>query len=314
MTNKHILLSVLAVAALTFVGCDKATEQIPEITLTGNSAQLASSGLSVKAEGGESTLTFTSGADWTIDFAATKAMVSWVVATPASGKAGDAEVIVSVSANEELSARQAVLSILSGEIRTDIAIKQAGRERIPITGITLNETQLEVTIGDPVQLEATVTPSYTDDDKTVTWSSNKTTVATVDQSGLVQTVGVGTVVITATAGTKSATCTITVNPVVVLPESVSLDQEAVTLKVGKTVTLLATVSPEDATDKTLTWSTSDASVATVENGVVTAVAEGTATITVTTVNNKTATCVITVIPKGSTGEDLGDPIDENPWE
>ncbi len=78
-------------------------------------------------------------------------------------------------------------------------------------------------------------------------------------------------------------------------ESVILDKASVELKVGKTVQLAATVLPENATNKAVIWSISDASVATVENGLVTAVAKGTATITVTTEDgDKTATCAVTV--------------------
>lgn len=76
---------------------------------------------------------------------------------------------------------------------------------------------------------------------------------------------------------------------------VQLDRATMTLKAGDNDTLIATVSPEDATDNSVTWTTSDPAVATVENGVVTAVAVGTATITATTTDgNKTATCTVTV--------------------
>lgn len=80
--------------------------------------------------------------------------------------------------------------------------------------------------------------------------------------------------------------------------SVTLNQTSVSLKAGETVTLTATVKPDDATDKTVTWSTSNASVATVENGVVTGKKVGTATITATA-GDKSATCVITVTATGS---------------
>lgn len=77
--------------------------------------------------------------------------------------------------------------------------------------------------------------------------------------------------------------------------SVSLDKTSATLEVGETVSLIAAVSPDNATNKSVTWSSNNEDVATVEGGVVTAVAVGTATITVTTVDgNKTATCAVTV--------------------
>ena len=79
---------------------------------------------------------------------------------------------------------------------------------------------------------------------------------------------------------------------------VSLNQTSLTLTEGYSETLTATVSPDNATNKTVTWSTSDANIATVSNGKVTAVAEGTATVTVTTTDGgKTATCNVTVNPK-----------------
>lgn len=81
-------------------------------------------------------------------------------------------------------------------------------------------------------------------------------------------------------------------------ESVSLDKTEALLAIGKTVTLSTTISPDNATDKTVSWTSSDESVATVANGVVTAVAPGNATITVTTTDGgQTATCAITVRPK-----------------
>lgn len=83
-----------------------------------------------------------------------------------------------------------------------------------------------------------------------------------------------------------------------LPVSVSLDASAATLYVGGSRKLNATVAPADASDKSLTWTSSNNAVATVNsNGVVTAVAKGTATVTVSTINGKTATCTVTVSPR-----------------
>lgn len=90
--------------------------------------------------------------------------------------------------------------------------------------------------------------------------------------------------------------------------SVSLDKTSITLEEGETETLSATIAPANATNQGVSWSTSNSSVATVSNGIVTAVSEGSAVITVTTDDgNKTATCSVTVTPgSGSGGEDIPD--------
>lgn len=96
-------------------------------------------------------------------------------------------------------------------------------------------------------------------------------------------------------GQKKLTIVFTIEDPTVAVTSVSLSQTTATMNIGETVTLAATVAPDDATDKTVTWASSDVTVATVTNGVVTAVAAGTATITVTTTDGaKTATCMVTV--------------------
>lgn len=164
------------------------------------------------------------------------------------------------------------------------------------TAISLSGTS-PITIGETTQLEVGYTPSDTNV-KNVTYTSSDTSVATVSATGLVTGVAQGSATITATAeaasGTVSATKTITVNPISVT--SVSLDSSSASVKVGKTITLVATVSPSNATNKNVTWTSSSTAVATVSNaGVVSGVAAGTATITVTTADgNKTATCVVTV--------------------
>ena len=82
----------------------------------------------------------------------------------------------------------------------------------------------------------------------------------------------------------------------ILATSIKLNNTTVNLETGKTATLTATITPENATDKTVTWTTSDKKVVTVEDGKVTAVAAGTATITAKTSNDKIATCKVTVVP------------------
>ena len=161
----------------------------------------------------------------------------------------------------------------------------------PVTSVTLNKTTASLKVGETVTLSATVNPSDATD-KTVTWTTSDATVATVS-NGVVTAKKIGTATITAKAGEKTASCTITVVPTPV--NSVTLSKTSASLKVGETVTLAATVNPSDATDKTVTWITSDATVATVSNGVVTAKKLGTATITAKA-GEKTATCLISVVP------------------
>ena len=158
------------------------------------------------------------------------------------------------------------------------------------SSVTLDKTSVEVLIGQTVHLSATVLPEATTD-KTIRWSSSDDSVAMVDE-GTVTAHKVGQATIKATCGNKEASCVVNVLPIVV--EEISFNKTSVSLKAGETVTLTATVKPDDATDKTVTWSTSDATVATVSNGVVTAKKVGTATITAKA-GDKSATCEITVV-------------------
>ena len=172
---------------------------------------------------------------------------------------------------------------------------------IAVEGITLDKTTATVEEGATVTLTATVTPDNATD-KTVTWSTSNEAIATVS-GGVVTGVKAGEVTITAKAGEKTATCTVTVTAAATEPEvvpvtGVTLNQTTVTLDIDQSITLTATVAPENATNKAVTWASDKTDVATVDaNGKVTAVAAGTANITVTTQDGgKTATCVVTVNP------------------
>ena len=164
---------------------------------------------------------------------------------------------------------------------------------VPVTSVTIGQATAEMLIGETVQLSATVLPSDASD-KTVSWASSKQSVATISNTGLVTAIAEGTSTITASAGEKSGTCTITVSNKDIEVSSVTLNKTSAQLKAGETVTLTATVMPDNATDKTVIWSTSDASVATISDGVVKAIKLGTATITAKA-GDKSATCAITVV-------------------
>ncbi len=172
---------------------------------------------------------------------------------------------------------------------------------VAVTSIALNKTSLSLKEGESETLVATVSPDNATD-KTVTWSSTNTSVATVDASGRVTAIKEGTATITAKAGDKSATCSVTVSKNVVAVTSIALNKTSLSLKEGESETLVATVSPDNATDKTVTWSSTNTSVATVDaSGRVTAIKEGTATITAKA-GDKSATCAVTVKKKADSGQ------------
>ena len=159
----------------------------------------------------------------------------------------------------------------------------------PVTGITLDQTSASLKVNESITLTATVSPTNATD-KTLTWSTSDESVATVS-NGVVIAVKTGTATVTAQAGDKKATCSITVEATPVT--SVTLDRTSASLNVNESITLTATVKPDDATDKTVTWTSSNESIASVTEGVVTAHKGGTATITAQA-GDKTATCEITV--------------------
>ena len=165
------------------------------------------------------------------------------------------------------------------------------------TDLTLTESSKTLAVGATVQIQATVTPNG----RPVTYLSSDTTVATVSAEGLVTAVKAGTATITVAADDLSETFTVTVTQPAT---SVTVEIAEVTLKVGETHEVEATVSPADSTDN-VTYTSSDANVVTVDkDGKITAVGAGEATVTVTA-GNKTATVKVTVTKPGCGGSILG---------
>ena len=160
---------------------------------------------------------------------------------------------------------------------------------VPATELTLDKTTLSLRPTEKATLTATVKPGNTTD--TVVWASSDEAVATV-KDGVVTAKSEGTATITASCGAVKAECVVTVEKPV-LATGVTLDKTALTLYEGDAARLTATVSPENTTDKTIVWSSSDNTVATVKDGAVTAVKAGTATITAACGSVKTE-CAVTV--------------------
>lgn len=167
--------------------------------------------------------------------------------------------------------------------------------------IALNKSTLILEKGKGERLIASFTPADTPN-QAHTWNSSAPDIAMVDETGMVTGVGLGESVITVTAldGKKTAKCKVTVTDKIINVTGVSLSETDETLVAGETLQLEAIVQPSTATDKSVTWSSADNKIASVDgNGIVTAISEGKTTIKATTNDgDKTASCKITVRGKG----------------
>ena len=165
---------------------------------------------------------------------------------------------------------------------------------VSVTGITLDKTEASIKIGSTSKLNATVTPDNAEN-KNIIWSSENSDIVSVDESGNITAKSIGTAVVTATTevGNFTAKCKVTVLPIAV--SGIKLEKTELSIAEGATTRLNATVLPENATDKSVLWSSSNEKVATVENGTITALSQGTAVIIATTKDgNYTAYCAVTV--------------------
>ncbi len=188
-------------------------------------------------------------------------------------------------------------------IMIQVSVKENESVAIPVTGITLSESNLTLKAGDTHKLVATITPENATN-KAVNWMSSNDGVVTV-QDGILTAVTEGTATIIATTvdGGKTAMCNVTVekaeDPVVIPVTGITLSKTNLTLKVGDTHELVATITPENATNKAVNWMSSNDWLVSVQDGFLTAIAEGTATIIATTADGgKTAMCNVTVEKTG----------------
>ena len=164
----------------------------------------------------------------------------------------------------------------------------------PAASVTIFPNLATLIAGSSLQLTATVLPENATD-KSLTWTSIDEVVATVDSDGKVtaHTVGTATIIATTNDGGKTATATIMVYEIDI--ESITLDKTSETIYIGDVFQLEATINPVYATKKTVTWTSDNTEVATVdETGAVTGVSEGVAVITATAENGMTASCTVNV--------------------
>ena len=172
------------------------------------------------------------------------------------------------------------------------------KKLIHVQSVSLNLPSITLTEGGSVILGATVLPANADD-RSVTWSASPESVVTVEQDGFNGNVtavgpGEGTVTVTTNDGGLQASCKVTVEAATIAVESVTLDKETLDLKEGETATLTATVLPEDATDKIVSWKSTNPDVATVDGeGNVTAIQAGQASTTASSGGNE-ASCQVPV--------------------
>lgn len=209
---------------------------------------------------------------------ATEKKVTWSSSDPT---------VISIDQNGVMSALTKGSAIITAESENGITASVTVSSFYEVASINLSSSSLTIEKLKTASLIATILPAEASDN-VLTWSSSDASVATVE-NGVITALKVGSTTITVSSvNGVSATCTITVTEV--LAESIKLNYSNYELKVGNTLALKATLTPTNTTDKTIVWTTSDSSVITVVNGVVTAKSYGSATITATSSNGKEASC------------------------
>ncbi len=186
-----------------------------------------------------------------------------------------------------LAAGTATITVSAGEISAECTVTVG----IPLEGISLGQTSLQLNSGASVQLEVSLLPSNTTESPAISYSSSDSSVATVDANGVVYAVAPGSAVISVSAQGYSASCSVSVAAPL---QSISLSKTDITIYTAETATLTVSYNPSNTTaDKTVTWSSSNSAVATVSGGTVTGVGAGTCTITAT-VGSVSASCIVRV--------------------
>ena len=214
--------------------------------------------------------------------------VTWTTSNPSVATVDEAGLVTAVARGTAVITATSTDPTSVKKATCKVTVAQAA------TGIALDKDELNIPAGKSASLKATISPSDASN-KQVTWSTSDESIATVSSSGQVRGVSAGAAVITATAKDGSgvvATCTVSVvTPV----KKITSEVKSISMAPSTTWHLTATVEPEEATLKDILWSSSNEKVATVdENGVVTGVAKGSATITGTAIDGSNVKAKIQV--------------------
>lgn len=182
-------------------------------------------------------------------------------------------------------------------IKADFPAFKVPADTVAVKGVTVDPKTANIKVGDTTKLTATVAPDNATN-KAVTYKSSDEKIAKVEENGTVTAVAEGSADITATTadGGFTATCAVTVAEPTVAVTGLGINPTSASMKVGETTKLTPTITPDNATNKTVTYKSSNEEIATVTpDGTVKAVKEGTANITATTADGSfTASCVVKV--------------------
>ena len=188
---------------------------------------------------------------------------------------------------------KATITVTCGDktANVTVTVNKKPSNTVAVKSVALNKSNATLSVGNSITIVATVSPDNATN-KSITWTSSDDNIASVN-NGIITAKTVGTTTITAKSGKESATIKITVNPIKV--KSISLNKKSTSIVLGNQETITVIFNPANTTDKTVTWSSSDKTIATVSNGVITAKKVGTAKITAKS-GGKTASVNVTVKP------------------
>ena len=210
--------------------------------------------------------------------------------------------IASVDSNGKVTANKkgdVTITASHGKIKDEckVSVIEPISSVVEIDEIIMNIPDTILYVDDSINLSVTIKPSNASD-KSIKWKSSNSSIVSVDSSGKVKAVNPGQAIITAYSGDKKTTCSINVRERDIAVDKVSLDYSSADMLKDDTLQLTVTVTPSNATNKSVTWSSSSDSVATVtSSGLVKAIGVGSAVITVKSINGNTATCNINVKEK-----------------